>query len=91
MPLVVALSLGAAACGSRTGSEVVSRENVEPSISVSYLEDGTRYTETRSGNFTSFCDGNDLVDAYNGRNGGGISRTFNHPACEDGKLTPEDF
>ena len=44
-----------------------------------------------------FCDGRDLVEetlTYVGGNGElpeSLSRSVNHPACADGKLTPSDF
>lgn len=43
----------------------------------------------------SYCDGQDLIDIDAGTayyNPDDIyERTLNHPACSDGKLTPEDF
>ncbi len=41
-----------------------------------------------------FCDGPDLVEQTQwstGGSGNDIERSPNHPACDDGKLTPEDF
>ena len=41
-----------------------------------------------------FCDGRDLVEVpivYHLDNTGLASRSPNHPACDDGKLTPADF
>lgn len=86
LSLSLIMGLGVSACSSEaSGAEEAPRnERVE----ITYLDDGTRYTESSTSSFQSFCDGSALIDmTYRG----GISRSVDHAACEDGQLTPEDF
>ncbi len=58
--------------------------------------DGKRITSIPNGSFGvansyEFCDANDLVEYWNGGHDGGPERTQDHPACDDGALTPSDF
>lgn len=61
-----------------------------------FFSDGHMYTEISDadhrvyGRTDSFCQGNDLREAT-GNDGAAVLRYENHHACDDGKLTPEDF
>ncbi len=64
-----------------------------------YLPNGNRlitYRNDELGEYSDIlqsCDGLDLLEQTddNGRSGNASSRSVDHPACEDGRLTPEDF
>ncbi|MCA9331606.1 hypothetical protein KC968_01550 [Candidatus Saccharibacteria bacterium] len=73
----------------------------QTSVSHTYFEDGSRLTEYKDADnyapILSHCDGRDLVDQtnfakapYKGA-GNAIDRAVDHPACADGRLTPDDF
>lgn len=77
-------------------------EKIEnPSTQNTYYEDGTRITTFSDSEdyapLLSYCDGPDLLDqtafmqGYKKGAGNSIERTPSHPACADGKLTPDDF
>lgn len=68
-----------------------------------YTPDGKRLTyyqdvgrDINPNATASYCDGNDLVDVTRTRDdeeiyGAFKSRSVDHPACDDGRLTPSDF
>lgn len=74
-----------------------------PSFSVEYYENGTRnvgittdgYSFFSQQNLIEWCDGGDKYSLFSGDDGkaggAGLEISTEHPACEDGQLTPEDF
>lgn len=96
-------AIALSACGGTdTPPEPKQTEKIEnPSTQNTYYEDGTRITTfSDSENYASvlsYCDGPDLLEqtafmrGYKRGAGNSIERTPNHPACADGKLTPDDF
>lgn len=74
-----------------------------PSFSIEYYENGTRNVEITNGGNTFYwrqqlvewCDGGDRYSLFvgdDGKSGGaGLEISTEHPACEDGRLTAEDF
>lgn len=97
---IAAGALSLVGCGddNDTVSEIAKKRSV--TVEYEFLSDGKRITHARESdhdlNFQrtlSYCDGTDLMDhteLYGGI-GGNISRSPDHPACEDGRLDPEDF
>lgn len=88
------------ACGSdneKTIKKVDSADTpVEEVVSadIEYFDNGTRLTIYNKGmtyqtRIVTFCDGPDLMDqnVY----GGAPERSQDHPACDDGKVTAQDF
>lgn len=98
-----ALTLGA--CGGDSSPEVKLTPEEEaqkaidgvPAIEAEYLPNGNRllkYTnDRRYTDILQVCDGVDLLEqtARYSDAGQAPSRSVNHPACADGRLTPEDF
>ena len=92
--------------GTATSQETVETPTNEIKRQVAYSEDGSR-TIYLSGsadkddayyvgaNIYQFCDGKDLVEEtlrhWRVAAGIAISRSVQHPACADGKLTEADF
>lgn len=68
-------------------------------ISHEYRQDGTRLTaiDDLFSSVLAYCDGHDLIEQtrhykrYDSGSGNSIERSVEHPACIDGRLTPEDF
>lgn len=93
--------LGLTACGedSSKAEENPSVAEIEAGSDVSheYKQDGTRISQIRRGGDYSerfaYCDGPDLAEQSDRywNSGNDISRSADHPACEDGRLDPEDF
>lgn len=84
-----------------TASQIATQEAGEGGeygfrVKTTFFSDGHMYTEVSDadhrvyGRTDSFCQGNDLREA-NSNDGAPVVRTENHHACDDGKLTPEDF
>lgn len=104
--LPVAMAISLVACSSE-GEPVEDQGVEEPRTEVAvpgelfditiFFEDGVMATVIDTGNhystgsIKSFCNGTDLVEYSNVDRGGGMSRSVNHPACDDGTLTPDDF
>jgi hypothetical protein len=97
--LILVLGIGAAACGDndQPSTPRIERE-IEGRFSVNdSYQDGQRQTEIQNsddawiGEVYSYCDGNDLLDVMDAGTGGSTDRTVDHPACNDGKLKPEEF
>lgn len=99
-------SLAIASCGgsaeSATDSAAKKIDTIEQSgAQYTYFDDGSRMTiyqdEDNYADVLSFCDGRDLVDQtefmtyFEKGAGNSIERSVDHPACADGKLTPDDF
>lgn len=71
-------------------------------VTYTYFDDGSRlttYADGRFSNILTVCDGADLVEqtqfnswsSYRAGAGNDISRSVDHPACTDGRLTATDF
>ena len=103
LALVTALglgSLGLAACGEAPENKDVTIEmKGNGNVSHQYLDDGSRITKIhgRFSDTLAYCDGDDLVEQthhhkyMNSGSGNAIARSVDHPACDDGRLSPEDF
>ncbi len=104
--LVVVLGAGAVACSgsekqdSSESATVTTLPTGSVSVHAEYFANGTRKllfsgdgSKYQSPIF-EFCDGPDLVEqadvAYTDLTNPTL-RSVNHPACDDGQLTPEDF
>ena len=89
-----AVLIGSAACGTSSGeSGPPTTMPGQVEVSNRWGEDGSRrYTVSGGGlgvTFLTECDGPDMVEVN--INAGTVERSVGHPACADGRLTPEDF
>lgn len=93
-------TISLAGCGNdnETTSEIAKKRSV--TVEYEFLNDGKRITHTSESDddlefqrTLSYCEGADLIDHTEILRGigGNISRSPNHPACEDGIVGPEDF
>jgi hypothetical protein len=104
---LIAGALSIAGCGEAaqvSTDKSTKPKNPPEAISYKYTDDGKRIATYNDGvngvleghwmqSIYSFCEGNDLLDQLGAWDtaGGSISRSPNHPACDDGRLTAEDF
>jgi hypothetical protein len=107
LPVAVLATIALAGCGgssteSTTASAPANQRSPYTST-VTYYPNGTRIIGNENNDPDNFgdtrdvldkCDGKDLVEqtlVFNTSQSTDISRSVNHPACADRKLTPSDF
>jgi hypothetical protein len=106
LPVAAIAAIAIAGCGSSSSETSTQTTPSKPrspfTRTMHYYPDGTRIVSYENNDpdnqFVPFdvldsCDGEDLVEEtlVAGVSSSSISRSVNHPACADRKLTPSDF